>query len=314
MRRETATSTKALASVEAQPLAGDGLPLTCLLVVATPIGNLSDLSPRASEALRSASLIACEDRRVSRALFDCLHITPATVNIEKHHEPRAVVRVLDHLAAGGRCALLTDAGTPAISDPGHLVVDAVRTAGFRVVPIPGPSAFVALASVAGFHPAPLWFEGFLPAREAPMRRRLRDLLALRAHVLFYEAPHRIAETAVALAQLAPLRSLCVGRELTKLHEECAVLEAGGLSAWLAASAMRTRGEYCLMVEAAKVPEGEASAQGGPEQGNYLLNCEAMMSTLLRELPPARAARTLARMTGDARTDWYKLALRLAADA
>lgn len=288
----------------------DGMPAACLLVVATPIGNLSDLSPRAAEALRSAGLIACEDRRVSRVLFERLKLTPQTVCIEQHREASAVARVLDHLAGGERCALISDAGTPAISDPGHKLVDAVRGAGFPVIPIPGACAFVALASVAGFRPAPLWFEGFLPTREAPMHAKLRQLLEIAAHVMIYEAPHRIGATAAALGALAPSRRVCVGRELTKLHEESVVIPGAAFAQWIAASPKRTRGEYCLMIEAAHSPGEGSSAKSPSQEGILLLDQAATMTALLRELSPARAARTMSRMTGDTRTDWYRLALQL----
>lgn len=290
--------------------ASDGWPAACLMVVATPIGNLSDMSPRAHAALRSATLVACEDRRVSRVLFDLSGLAPTTVCIEQHREAHAVAQVLEHLATGARCALITDAGTPAISDPGHQVVAAARRAGFAVLPVPGACAFVALASVAGFQPAPLWFEGFLPARDALMQARLRQLLDLAAHVLIYEAPHRISATAAALGQVAALRRLCVGRELTKLHEETAVFTGAAFAQWVAAVPARMRGEYCVMIEAAKASGDDPSLPVNAKDRRYLLDREAMMIALLRELPPARAARTMRRMTGDSQTDWYRLALEL----
>jgi len=310
MRRETATQTASLRLADAEKDASDGWPAACLMVVATPIGNLSDMSPRAHAALRSASLIACEDRRVSRVFFDGYGPPPATVCIEQHREADAVARVLEHLASGARCALITDAGTPAISDPGHHVVAAARKSGFRVIPVPGTCAFVTLASVAGFQPAPLWFEGFLPARDTLRQARLRQLLDLAAHVLLYEAPHRILATATALGQLAPLRRLCVGRELTKLHEETAVLTGEAFAQWVAAAPARMRGEFCLMIEIAKACGEEPSLTASARQRRYLLEREAMMIALLQELPPARAARTMARMTGDAKTDRYRLALEV----
>ncbi|NDH28911.1 MAG: 16S rRNA (cytidine(1402)-2'-O)-methyltransferase [Betaproteobacteria bacterium] len=223
-------------------------PAASLLVVGTPIGNLSDLSPRAAQALTESSLLACEDPRVSRKLFDALGLRPRLLSIEQHREAQSIPDILEHLRQGGRCALISDAGTPAISDPGHRVVQAVRSEGFVVIPIPGPSAFVALASVSGFSPGPIWFEGFLPQREQAASTRLERLLGLNAHLALYEAPHRITKTAAMLAARAPLRKLCIGRELTKRFEESAVMLAKDLPDWLMAQSHRDRGEFALFLE------------------------------------------------------------------
>ena len=298
-------------------------PDACLLVVASPIGNLSDLSPRAVQALCHASLIACEDARVSRKLFDALGIRPDTVSIEQHRETQALPKILAHLAAGKRCALLSDAGTPAISDPGYRVVDAVREAGFVVLPIPGPSAFVALASVSGFHAGPIWFEGFLPQREQAAALRLSALLALRAHLALYEAPHRITKTAKLLAKLAPVRRLCVGRELTKRFEESVVLTAQDFPKWLETTSHRERGEFSLLIASDHKPNSSSEdSQVDPDdevqapvktEACYNIEGRALLEALLTATAPAQAARLAQRLTKDRKTDWYQMAVSLRAN-
>ncbi|HAB46937.1 MAG TPA: 16S rRNA (cytidine(1402)-2'-O)-methyltransferase [Lautropia sp.] len=306
-------------------------PDASLLVVATPIGNLSDFSPRAALALNSASLIACEDSRVSRKLFDMLGIRPKLLSIEQHREVQAIPQVLAQLQAGNTCALISDAGTPAISDPGYRVVRATREAGFPVIAIPGPSAFVALLSISGFAAGPIWFEGFLPQREQAASSRLSALLALRAHLALYEAPHRITKTAQLLAKLAPTRQLCLGRELTKRFEESAVMAAQELPAWLEAQNNRDRGEFSLLI----ANEPSAVAAGGhetsPEANQdsktaqpheapdpvqmvpaYPIQGRELLEALLSAMPPAQAARLAQRLTKDRGTDWYQMALALKA--
>jgi len=304
-------------------------PDASLLVVATPIGNLSDLSQRAIQALRQACLIACEDSRVSRRLFDTLGIKPKLVSIEQHREAQAIPTILGHLKAGGSCALISDAGTPAISDPGCRVVRAVRAEGFAVVPIPGASAFVALASVSGFQPGSIWFEGFLPQRERAADSRLQALLGLQAHIALYEAPHRMLKTAAILARLIPTRQVCIGRELTKRFEESAVMPALALPGWLRAESHRERGEFTLLLEACQEPSPvlplAASAQGRADAGriehakdeaamvaprSYSIEARVLMLGLLEAMAPAQAARLAQRLTRDRQIDWYQLAMEL----
>lgn len=304
-------------------------PNASLLVVATPIGNLSDLSPRAALALQQASLIACEDSRVSRKLFDMLGIRPSLVSVEQHREIQAIPLILAQLHAGKTCALISDAGTPAISDPGYRVVRAAREAGFVVIAIPGPSAFVALSSISGFTSGPIWFEGFLPQREKAASARLAALLELRAHIALYEAPHRIAQTARLLAKLAPSRQLCLGRELTKRFEESAVMTAQELPSWLELQSNRDRGEFALLIACDQLstadrlnersPESNQAAERGLDDETpdtvqsmpaYNIQGRTLLEALLGVMAPAQAARLAQRLTQDRNTDWYQMALTL----
>ena len=308
-------------------------PNASLLVVATPIGNLSDLSQRAAQALREANLIACEDSRVSRRLFETLGIRPKLVSIEQHREAQAIPTILDLLKSGGRCALISDAGTPAISDPGFKVVRAVRAEGFGVIPVPGANAFIALVSVSGFHPGPFWFEGFLPQRERAAATRLEALLGLQAHLALYEAPHRILKTAAMLARLAPARHVCIGRELTKRFEESAHLLAAALPCWIEAQSHRERGEFTILIEAAESNAAESNAAAsmagsGEAQVDadgmvdssvdaaivkavpYSIDARSLMQALLEALAPAQAARLAQRLSKDRQIDWYQLAMQL----
>ncbi|NBT00526.1 MAG: 16S rRNA (cytidine(1402)-2'-O)-methyltransferase [Betaproteobacteria bacterium] len=283
-------------------------PNASLLVVATPIGNLSDLSPRAALALQQASLIACEDSRVSRKLFDMLGIRPSLVSVEQHREIQAIPLILAQLHAGKTCALISDAGTPAISDPGYRVVRAAREAGFVVIAIPGPSAFVALSSISGFTSGPIWFEGFLPQREKAASARLAALLELRAHIALYEAPHRIAQTARLLAKLAPSRQLCLGRELTKRFEESAVMTAQELPSWLELQSNRDRSpESNQAAERGLDDETPDTVQSMPA---YNIQGRTLLEALLGAMGPAQAARLAQRLTQDRNTDWYQMALTL----
>jgi 16S rRNA (cytidine1402-2'-O)-methyltransferase len=276
-------------------------------------------------------LIACEDSRVSRKLFDMLAIRPKLISIEQHRELEAIPQVLAQLQAGNICALISDAGTPAISDPGYRVVRAAREAGFAVIAIPGPSAFVALSSISGFAAGPIWFEGFLPQREQAASSRLSALLALRAHLALYEAPHRIAKTAQLLAKLAPKRQLCLGRELTKRFEESAVMAAQDLPGWLQAQSSRDRGEFALFIAsehsavAAGCHEASPKAQQHPELAPfdqapdpvqavpaYAIEGRELLEALLSAMAPAQAARLAQRLTKDRGIDWYQKAIALKA--
>ena len=235
------------------PRPGGARPGT-LYVVATPIGNLKDLSVRATDVLASVDWVAAEDTRVSRVLLDRVGGRGRMMAVHTHNETGASARVVDLLQGGASVALVSDAGTPAISDPGGTVVAAARLAGVTVVPLPGPSAPVTLLSAAGLPPAPFLFEGFLPPRETARRRRLISLRhqvdALGAHLILFEAPHRIDKTlASLLATHGPTRTVVIGRELTKLFEEIHVGPLADAAAWLAAPEGRRRGEFVVIVAA-----------------------------------------------------------------
>ena len=267
-----------------------------LYVVATPIGNLDDASPRALEALRDAALIACEDTRTSQVLLARFGIATKTVALHEHNERAASAALLEALRRGADVALISDAGTPALSDPGaHLVAEAHR-AGIRVSPVPGPSAAVAAWSAAGFADGRFLFAGFLPAAGAA-RRKAIAALDLPWPVVLYEAPHRIAAT---LADLAAAfgggRELAIGRELTKKFEEVARLTLGEAPAWLAAQPHRQQGEFVLVLAA------------GAPQGADLALAERALDVLLESLPPSAAARAAARITGAPKAALYAKSL------
>lgn len=229
-------------------------PEAALYVVATPIGNLADISPRALRALSMADAIACEDTRTSRALLQAYHIDRPLLAAHKHNEAQASQKLIDRLQKGERIALVSDAGSPAVSDPGARIVRAVQEAGLRVVPIPGSSAVISLLMACGFtqddNPA-FSFGGFLPTRAKERTSWMEKWLRAQHTVVFFESPHRIAQTAKLLAkELDENRQVAVGRELTKQFEEVAVMPANELPSWLADSEHRSKGEFVLAISPA----------------------------------------------------------------
>lgn len=271
-----------------------------LYVVATPLGNLQDITLRAIEVLRSVPLVAAEDTRVSRRLLEHHGIDVALISLHEHNEASASARVIGMLRQGQPVALVSDAGTPAISDPGALLVRRVREAGLRTIPVPGPSALAAALSVAGLEHGGFLFLGFLPPQAAARRRALEEVRRVPHALVLYEAPHRVRECIDDLAQvLGGARELLVARELTKLFEQvhaCTLAEAG---AWFDADANRLRGEFVLVVGAA--PEQEDARQ---EQARRVLEL------LLAELPLKQAVRLCADITGVKRNALYARALEL----
>jgi len=271
-----------------------------LLVVATPIGNLADLSPRAREALRSAAVIAAEDTRHTRALLEAMGVGTPLLSLHAHNEPQRVPELLERLAAGEDVALVSDAGTPLLSDPGFELVSRAAAAGFAVRTIPGPSAVTAALAVAGLPTHRFCFEGFLPARAAERRATLASLAHEVRTLVFFEAPHRIQATLADLAaQLGSGRQAVVARELTKVHETIYRGTLGELSTRAAGEENFARGELTLVVHGAAP---EAAAVDGAE-------LRRTMEILLKELPPGRAAATAAQLTGATRAAAYALAAR-----
>jgi 16S rRNA (cytidine1402-2'-O)-methyltransferase len=272
---------------------------TALYVVATPIGNLADITLRALEVLRSADLIACEDTRHARRLLDHHGIRGTTLSLHEHNEAAASGRLIAALAAGQRVALVSDAGTPGISDPGARAVAAVRAAGHPVVPLPGANAMATALSAAGLDDQRFLFAGFLPPKAGARRKAIEALKAVDAALVFYEAPHRIEETLADLAELLePVRTLVVARELTKLFEQIAAMPLGHGPAWLAADENRRRGEFVLLVS------------GPPPRQGLDAAAERVLSLLLAELPVKQAVRLGAAITGAARNDLYQRALAM----
>jgi 16S rRNA (cytidine1402-2'-O)-methyltransferase len=268
-------------------------------VVATPIGNLEDISPRALDSLAHADAIAAEDTRVTARLLERHRMQGKLIAVHGHNEQRAADWIVEQLARGKTVALVTDAGTPAISDPGATVVKKARAAGFRVVPIPGPNAAVTALSASGISEGPFLFVGFLPAKPGPRRKALERLSMLPYTLVFYEAPHRVVECVEDMsAALGPERVLVIARELTKLFEQihrCVLSEA---AAWLRED--RERGEFVLIAEGAAA-----------RSENTKLDWERVLTTLIVELPLAHAVKLTCKLTGAKKNAVYARALQLA---
>lgn len=274
-----------------------------LYVVATPLGNLRDISLRALDVLGAVDLIAAEDTRHSQRLLDAHGIRTRLVAAHQHNEERAAAQICDHLAAGRQVALISDAGTPAVSDPGARIVARVQQAGHPVVPLPGPSAAVAALSVSGLADDRFMFCGFLPAKPAGRRAALASLRAVPAALVFYEAPHRIREAVEDLAAvLEPEREIVFARELTKRFEQIRRMPLTEAQAWLAEDDNRCRGEFVLVVS------------GPPPAAGVSVEAERVLTLLLAELPVKGAARLAADITGGSRNQLYQRALELKSGA
>ena len=272
------------------------MPAGTLYIVATPIGNLADASLRSIETLRAADIVACEDTRTTRTLLARHGIGARTVALHAHNEKAASAKLLEALRAGRTVALVSDAGTPGVADPGAVLVGAAHRAGIRVSPVPGPSAAAAAFSASGFTAGRFLFAGFLPAAHAARRKAL-EALELSCPVVLYEAPHRILETVEDLAaRFGADRELVIARELTKKFEEVVRLPLGGACAWLQAGAHRQQGEFVLVLAPAEArPEAPADA-------------ERVLRVLLEALAPSEAARLAARITGMPKSLLYRKAL------
>jgi len=272
-------------------------PSGTLYVVATPIGNLADSSPRSVEVLRAADVVACEDTRTSRTLLAHHGIAARTVALHEHNEREATGKLLRILREGGSVALVSDAGTPGISDPGALLVAAAHREGLRVVPVPGPNAAVAAYSAAGFASSRFLFAGFLPAASKKARSACLDGLDMPWPVILYEAPHRVLETVEALlARFGPERELVIAREVSKKFEEIARLTLAAAPGWLAAGPHRQQGEFVLVLGPGEEKRADL-AEGG-----------RIVKILLERMPASDAAKLAARITGLPRNALYQLAL------
>jgi 16S rRNA (cytidine1402-2'-O)-methyltransferase len=272
---------------------------SALYVVGTPIGNLGDITLRALETLRGVDLVACEDTRHARQLLDHHGIKAQTLALHQHNENEAAAKLVAQLGAGKRVALITDAGTPGVSDPGARAVAAVRAAGFKVIPIPGPNAAVTALSAAGLSDPHFLFVGFLPAKVGARRTAISDLATVAATLVFYEAPHRVRETVADLVELLDgARHIVFARELTKLFEQVAAMPLAEAPAWLAADANHERGEFVLLVSAPPPREGMDAES------------ERVLAALLAELPVKQAAKLAAEITGQPKNALYARALEL----
>jgi 16S rRNA (cytidine1402-2'-O)-methyltransferase len=271
-----------------------------LYVVATPIGNIDDITLRALKVLAAADVITAEDTRNTASLLTRHGIGRRPVALHQHNEARMAGQVVQWLSEGRSVALVTDAGTPGLSDPGALVVARALAAGLRVVPVPGANAAVAAYSASGLPDARFLFYGFLPARASARRAAITGLAGLGCALIFYEAPHRILECVDDLvAGLPGERTIVIARELTKVFESIASLPLQGAPAWMRAEANRQRGEFVLIVSGA--PEKDKQDRAG---------WEATLEHLLGELPLAQAVRITCALTGARRKAVYERALAI----
>jgi 16S rRNA (cytidine1402-2'-O)-methyltransferase len=266
-----------------------------LWVVATPIGNLEDLSPRAAAVLRTVRIVAAEDTRHSAPLLARVGSEARMFALHDHNEREQSARIVEEIVAGNDVALIADAGTPLISDPGFRLVRAVREAGGKVSPVPGPCAAIAAMSVAGLPSDRFIFEGFLPAKSAARRERMSALVAEPRTLIFYESSHRIVDSvADAIHVFGAAREAVLARELTKLFETVIAAPLREIAERLDADANQQRGEFVLLIAGA----GEDDADARLAEGKRVF-------TLLREeLPPAKAAKLAAAITGAPRKALY----------
>lgn len=267
-----------------------------LYVVATPIGNLQDLSPRAAQTLGSVARIAAEDTRHSGRLLAHLGLNVPMLSLHDHNESRRVEQVDRYLAAGEDIALISDAGTPLISDPGFVLVRALRERGRRIVPVPGPSALITALSGAGLATDRFTFAGFLPAKPAARKQALEQWLAHEATLVFYESPHRIVHTLTALSEVMGAREVVLARELTKTFETFLSGTPDALLTQLEEDPNQARGEFVVMVQGAP-HNGEQTQQAFSEN--------VLLSALLAEgVGVKQSAAVAARVFGGRKQTWY----------
>lgn len=275
-------------------------PNATLYIVATPIGNSADISLRALHLLNIVDAVACEDTRNTAQLLTRYGLHKPLIAAHQHNEHEVAVKLIQRLQAGERIALVSDAGTPAVSDPGAIIVDAVRAAGLRVSPLPGASAAISALSASGLLNDQFYFVGFLPAKAGQRESVLQGLTQIPASLIFYEAPHRILESCQALLQaFGGERRIVFARELSKLFEEihrCTLAEAAH---WLAQDSHREKGEYVVIVEGAN-----------PDQADDDLEAKRILTILLAELSVKQAAALAAQITGQKKNALYQMALEM----
>lgn len=272
---------------------------SALYVVATPIGNMQDMSQRAIDILQSVDVIAAEDTRHSARLMAHFNINTRLISVHEHNERQRIDTIVEKLESGGSIALISDAGTPLISDPGFVVVRAVREAGYRVIPVPGCAAFVAALSAAGLPSDRFAFEGFPPAKRNARLQYYGALVDESRTLIFYESPHRVLESVKDMSEaFGGDRLAVVARELTKTFETIKSAPLDELIDWMAADHNQQKGEFVLIVH------------GKPKQDAGVLdvNTEHVLDVLLSELPVKQAAVLASKITGVKKNVLYKLAL------
>jgi 16S rRNA (cytidine1402-2'-O)-methyltransferase len=278
-------------------------PTATLYVVATPIGNVTDISVRALHVLAMVDAVACEDTRNTGHLLTRFGLHKHMIAAHQHNEREVADKLIHRLQAGERIALVSDAGTPAVSDPGARIVDAVRAAGLRVVPLPGASAALAALSASGLVNDRFHFFGFLPAKAKQRETALAELLGMTATIVFYEAPHRILDCVGALAEVfEPTRQVVFARELTKLFEEIHRCPLSDALAWVKADSNREKGEYVVLLEGAAAAADADEAQA-----------ERILAILLSECSVKQAASLAAQITGRKKNALYERALQMKED-
>lgn len=271
-----------------------------LFVVATPIGNLNDFSARAIETLKSVDLIAAEDTRHSKPLLQHFAITTPLLSLHEHNEQQRSELLLQRLQAGESIALISDAGTPLISDPGYRLVSLVKSNAIQVVPVPGSCALITALSASGIASDRFSFEGFLPPKSGARRQQLSQLKNEQRTLIFYESPRRLLDTLnECITIFGADRRACLARELTKIHETIETRSLADLRDWVAADANQQRGECVLLIE------GASTVITADEQ-----EIERVLALLLPELPVKKAAAIAAGITGGSKNEAYQLALKL----
>lgn len=273
-----------------------------LYVVATPIGNLADMTPRAIEVLRAVTVIAAEDTRHSGVLLRHFAIATPCVAYHEHNERQQTPNLIERLRRGDAVALISDAGTPLLSDPGYHLVREAHAAGVPVIPIPGASAAIAALSVAGLATDRFVFEGFLPAKSAARRERLQLLAAETRTLLFYEAPHRLLATLTEMAEIfGAQRQAVLTRELTKLHETVRKDNLAELRRWVEQDPNQQKGECVIVVEGAEAVSGRDENDA---------DARRMLAVLLEELPLKQAVGLAVKISGEKRNRLYQWAVEM----
>ena len=273
---------------------------SAIYIVATPIGNLSDITLRALDVLAQVDVVAAEDTRHTRKLLDHHGISTRMASLHEHNESERAMSMLEKVAAGGSLALVSDAGTPLISDPGHVLVDLANQIGVKVVPVPGPSALTSALSVCGVPCGRFVFEGFLPAKKKAKMDVLRSYEFERKAVVFYESPHRILDTLELMFEAYGERVLGVARELTKRFETIRRDKLSAILEWVRNDLNQQKGEFVLVLDGSRVIELSATD----------VEKEKMLTRLLLELPPKKASAVVADILGGSKKDIYNLALKL----
>ncbi len=275
----------------------------CLYVVATPIGNLQDITLRALDILKKVDLIAAEDKRHSSKLLQHFGIDTPLTALHEHNEEARIDYLLQRLKQGESVALISDAGTPLISDPGYQLVRAARSAGITVSPVPGPSALTAALCCAGLPSDAFVFAGFLPAKPASRIKKLQGFLDEQRTMIFYEAPHRIVETLEDMQQVfSAERQAVIAREMTKTHETFLADTLAGLYRQVQADSNQQRGEFVILLEG-------IDRKAAAEEDEVSMKAEAVLQVLLEELPLKQASSLAAKITGLKKNALYQLGLK-----